>query len=77
MTTLQQPTNPQVENTQDRQLRELVSTTICNAVGNYEGARSYGALAIHIDKELQKAGIILPELQLKAIAIEALRRTAE
>lgn len=77
MTTLDQHTNPQVENTKANQLNELVKTTICNAVENYEGTRSYGTLAIHIDKELQKAGITLPELQLKAIAIEALRRTSE
>lgn len=56
---------------------EPLQTTIWNAVETYQGARTYGALAIHIDKELQNIGITLPELQLKALAIEALRRTTE
>lgn len=67
---------PEPEKFSNHQPNELVHTIIWNAVETYQGARTYGALAIHIDTELQKEGIILPELQLKSLAIQALRRTS-
>jgi hypothetical protein len=70
-----QTLNPHAEKLLRR--NELITSTIDNAVEHYDGVRSYGALAIHLDKQLQKVGITLPELHLKAIAIKALRLTSE
>jgi hypothetical protein len=69
--------DPEFEHHLDRQLNNLVNTTIHQAVESYEGIGSYGMLAKHIDRKLQKVGVTLTEIQLRAIAIEALRRKSE
>jgi hypothetical protein len=73
MTSLKLHMNPEF----GRNFNDLVNTTIQNAVESYEGTRTYGVLAIHIDRELQKVGVTLTEIQLRAVAIEALRRESE